>query len=201
MSQRILLSDDELVAAAVRLGKDWKASLPTVSVDDPADLLRAAARGHRSLYLRGLLTGPDNSELVSELSALLASAVGMLPEHLGYAAKSADPHVVAGLRFAIFESRNDNKVLVVTLPNGINEISEVTPDTAREFIAAFAGAPLRPGAEDNAVVLLAPDGVDSAGYAVVTAEGTRSGAGSLSSLDLTSGQPTPGLPLTLIPQI
>lgn len=200
LSQRILLSDDEVVAAAVRLGKDWKASLPTISVEDPADLIRAAARGHRSLYLRGLLTGPDNSELVPEVSALLGPAAGAVPQHLGYAADSANPHVVAGMQFAIFDSaRHNNKILIVTLPNGINEVSEVQLGAARDFVEAFAAAPLQAGAEDKAVVLIAPDGKDSAGFGVVTAKGTTSGAGELPLLDLESGLPTRGVPATLVP--
>jgi hypothetical protein len=201
LSRRILLSDDEVVAAAVRLGKDWKASLPTVNVEDPSDLIRAAARGHRSLYLRGLLTGPDNSELVPEVSALLGPAAGAIPQHLGYAADSANPQVVAGLRFAIFESAHDNKILIVTLPNGINEVSEVHVGAARDFVEAFAAAPLQAGAEDKAVVLITPNGKDSAGFGVVTAEGTTSGAGELSLLDLASGQPTRGVPANLVPSV
>lgn len=200
MSKHILLSDDEVVAAAVRLGKDWKASLPTVSVEDPTDLLRAAARGHRSLYLRGMLTGTENTELTPEVSGLLSSAMGTLPEHLGYAAQSSDPAVVAGLRFAIFESPRGNKVLIVTLPNGINEISEVQPERAREFVTAFAAAPLQAGAEDKASVLLAPNGADSAAFAVVTVHGTRTGTVSISSPDFTSGQPAEGLPPALLPR-
>lgn len=200
LSQKILLSDDEVVAAAVRLGRDWRVSLPTVIVEDPADLLRAAARGHRSLYLRGMLIGAGNTELAPEVSTLLAQAAGRLPEHLGYAAQSVDPYVVAGLRFAVFESASGNKILVVTLPNGINEISEVRPERAREFVTAFAGAPLEGGAEDKAVVLLAPRDADLASYAVITARGTTSGEGPLSSLDFAAGQLTDLVPSALIPR-
>lgn len=200
MSKQVLLSDDEVVAAAVRMGKDWKTSLPTVSAQDPDDLLRAVARGTRSLYMRGMLTGPGNTDLAPEISALLSPAAGTLPEHLGYAATSAEPHAAAGLRFAIFESTNGNKVLIITLANGINEISEVPRGRAREFVAAFAGAPLREGADENAAVLLAPIGADAATFAVVTARGTRTGTLSIASPDFTSGQPTDTLPTTLIPQ-
>lgn len=200
MSKQVLLSDDEVVAAAVRLGKDWKASLPTVRVQDPDDLLRAAARGNRSLYLRGMLTGAENTELAPEISALLSPAAGSFPEHLGYAARPSDPHVAAGVRFAVFESHAGTKVLIVTLTNGINEISEVPRGRAREFVTAFAGAPLQTGAEDNAAVLLAPLGADSATFAVVTAKGTRTGTVSLASPDFASGKPTDALPPALVPQ-
>lgn len=200
MSKQVLLSDDEIVAAAVQLGKDWRASLPTVSVEDPADLLKAAARGNRSLYLRGLLTGAENAELAPQVSALVSRVAGTLPEHLGYAARASEPRVVAGLRFAIFESTQGNKVLVVTLPNGINEISEIEPARASEFVTAFAFAPLHAGDDDKATVLLAPGDADSATFAVVTAHGTKTGTVSLSTPDFASGRPTEGLPAALVPQ-
>ncbi|SEQ81642.1 hypothetical protein [Arthrobacter sp. OV608] len=200
MSKQVLLSDDEVVAAAVQLGKEWKASLPTVRVEDPADLLGAAARGNRSLYLRGLLTGAGNAELAPEVAALVSRAAGTPPEHLGYAARAAEPGVVAGLRFCIFGSPQGNKVLVVTLPNGINEISEVEPAQASEFVTAFASAPLSAGDEDKATVLLAPGYADSATFAIVTAQGTKTGTVSLSTPDFASGRHTDGLPPALVPQ-
>lgn len=194
MTQGLLLSDDELVAVAMRSGRAWKASLPTVAIDDNAELIRAAARGHRSLLLRGLLGGGSEEEQSNRVEEVLGSAVGMLPEVIGYTAESSDLRAATGVRFAIFGDDADAKVLVVTLPNGINEISRLDRSHAQEFVSAFAAGPGKLGASTAAVVLVAPTAEGSHHFAVVTAEGITAGSGPLSSLDLMSGSPTPDLP-------
>ncbi|MEA5456400.1 hypothetical protein SPF06_16825 [Sinomonas sp. JGH33] len=194
MTQGLLLTDDEIVAVAMRWGRDWKASLPTLALDDDAELIRASARGHRSLFVRGLLGGPNNEELSNQVEQALGSAVGTLPELIGYAANSEDLRAATGLRFALFSTDAGEKVLVVTLPNGINEISRVSPADAQDFISTFAAGPGKVGAGSPAVVLVSPKTEDSTQFAVVTSEGTTSGSGPLSSLDLASGAPTPEVP-------
>lgn len=194
MAKGLLLTDDELVAVAVKLGSVWKASLPTVVIDDDSELIRAAARGHRSLFLRGLLGGADNEELADRVEEALGSAVGILPDVIGYATNSEDRRSATGLRFAIFGVNAGEKVLVVTLPNGINEISRVSSSEAQEFVSIFAAGPGKVGAGSPAVVLVAPTTQGSSKFAVVSADGITSGSGPLSSLDLGSGVPTPELP-------
>lgn len=68
------LTDDEVVALAVRDGQAWATPLPTVALDEPDDVAASARRGERSLYARGLLgVGDDplgvlDAELVRNLA-------------------------------------------------------------------------------------------------------------------------------------
>ncbi len=55
--ESVALTDDEVVALALGLGRAWPASVPTVDLDD-VDAVRAAGlRGERSLFVRGLVDG------------------------------------------------------------------------------------------------------------------------------------------------
>lgn len=200
MGQKLLLSDDEVAAAAMRLGGEWKASLPTIDVDDAADLLRAVARGHRSLFLRGLLSGTGGDELAEQVAGLLAPAVGKLPEQLGYAANSEDLYAAVGARFAVFAAGPESKLLVLTLPNGINEISVLRAEGAREFVESFASAARKAGDRGKAVVVIAPTETDLAVFAVAAADRVTTGTGSPGSLDLETGRPSDGLPLSVLPR-
>lgn len=68
-----LLTDDEIVACAVWCEKPWLGPLPTIDIDDVADLTLAVRRGQRSLFVWRLTDDqgtPDSSllDLVSRLA-------------------------------------------------------------------------------------------------------------------------------------
>jgi hypothetical protein len=73
-----LLTDDEIVALAARFEEPWRTVLPTVELEAPAAVVAAAARGARSLYVRGLLdldTDTFDAELCEGLAQLVDKPV------------------------------------------------------------------------------------------------------------------------------
>lgn len=70
-----LLTDDEIVALAVDAGRSWPAPLPTVSVEDPAELGASAERGIRSLLARGAVVGQQLDPRLQAVTAAAGSSI------------------------------------------------------------------------------------------------------------------------------
>jgi hypothetical protein len=131
-----VMTDDELVAAAVLRGTVWFGMLPTVD-NTVSDLVAASARGLRSLTVRRMLVGGDSVALTAELEATLAPTLGVRPEALAYVAAATDPSVAVGEVFARFPSTGPTSATaVVTLANGISEIEAVDLVTAGRILSA-----------------------------------------------------------------
>lgn len=197
LNQTLLLSDDEIVAVAARLGGEWKTGLPTVDAADPKDLIRAAARGNRSLAIRGLLAA--EGALKPRILDRLSQAVGAVPQQEGYVADASDLQLPAGLRFAVFDTGPQAKLLVLTLPNGVNEVSVLPRTTVRELIGALIEGAQQAGEPRRPLVLLAPLGEKSLGFAVVSFEGIKAGRGEGPSIDLSKGIPAEEIPAMFLP--
>lgn len=72
------LTDDEIVAACVRLGTPWPLGLRTVELGDRSALTQALLRGQRSLLVRDLATMAPGGELelTAEVAELIGSVIG-----------------------------------------------------------------------------------------------------------------------------
>ncbi|MDY7540846.1 hypothetical protein QN345_10105 [Cryobacterium sp. 10I1] len=169
----IVLTDDELVAVAVEQRSEWLGNLPTVSASDAADLLKASARGYRSLAVRSLLSAnsPGDSRLAPELLVAVGSAVGQRPLLYVYIADASDPLTVTGSSIAVFSpatKSSDTVTVVVTLASGINEIDilkkSLAASSARAFINQIYLEGFGPARDSDALeavaLVLGTDGTD-----------------------------------------
>lgn len=69
---QLLLTDDEVAAAAYINDRPWATPLPTVDISEPARLAASIRRGRRSLVARDLAVEADNGlRLAERLSSLL----------------------------------------------------------------------------------------------------------------------------------
>lgn len=130
-----LLTDDELVALAVDAGQRWPAPLPTVAGDDVAQLSAAAARGVRSLLVRG---GLEGSEPDARL-ATIASAAGSDRVVAGYVADAAGAPIGGGVVHAAIGTPS-GWLLDEIQPSGLHRFGSFDSDAAvASYFAAVAG--------------------------------------------------------------
>ncbi|MET4160032.1 hypothetical protein [Agromyces sp. PvR057] len=183
---RILLTDDEVVAAAALLGGAWRAPLPTVSVEDPGEMIKAAARGRRSLGVRGLMQ--DGATLAPQLAEALSAIVRRRPDRMGYVGEVADRGLLAGGAFAAFLD-GELGTLVVTTANGVNEFTRATQDEIDDFVVAFVAAGR--SEERRPIVVVAPVDETTTRFAVATRDSVLFGLGPIGALDLESGDAAP----------
>jgi len=131
-----ILTDDELVAIAVRAGAAWKGLLPTVSVDSVASLLRAAFRGNRSLVVRGLCSS-DGSRIMPEMADAV-SAASTAPLVLAFVAAENSPLAPTSAGVGVFPLEPTGLVIDVTLANGLHEITRGEIGQAQEVLLGMA---------------------------------------------------------------
>lgn len=179
---RILLTDDEVVAAAAVLGGSWRAPLPTVAAEDASEMIKAAMRGRRSLEVRGLIQ--RGAVLEPRLAEVLTALVRRRPDRIGYVGDVVDRSLLAGAAFAAFLD-DGGGTLVVTTADGVNEFTRATQSEIDEFMVAFVAAGR--AEPSRSIVVVAPVDEATARFAVVTRESVSVGRGPIASLDLESG--------------
>jgi hypothetical protein len=123
------VTDDELVALAVDVGRAWPAPLPTVAVEDASALVASAERGVRSLLVRGGLRG---DELDLRLQAV-AAAAGSRTVIVGYLADDAGRPLADAAAYAAIGT-DDGWLRDEILPMGLHQFARFE-DTAA--VAAY----------------------------------------------------------------
>ncbi|GGH42221.1 hypothetical protein [Microbacterium album] len=169
MNDVVRLTDDEIIAAAVELGGEWKGVLPTVDVEDRGELERAAARGVRSFMVRQLIDeGPDG--LPSEdVRRLVRPGVGAVARAVLFPSEQEDPLKAGGAWLTVFAADEHSRAVVVTSSAGISELQLVDADHARRVVAGFIEL------RAPAVTLLMPSSPERGNYAIVAGDLTDVG--------------------------
>lgn len=150
------LTDDEVVALAVRSASVWASPLPTVDLDEPADVASAARRGERSLYARGLLQigDADLGALDDELEELLRPAQHRDALVSVFVADGEMNWHVGGPNLVCYGRGSADGVLLETVSEaGVHSFAVVDEAFARGTVlelatAALSGGIRRPGAQD-----------------------------------------------------
>ena len=191
-NQTVRLSDDELVCFAMRAESRWAGPLPTVDDGDPQELLRAVSRGERNLDLRQqrFLTNEGDTLSTEQVADMLAPAMGVLPRILAYIADESDPLQATGLSFAVFPTTTtDTRIVTVTLPLGITEVSVLSIKDARVVMASLVEI-----GEDqdssNAVMFSASVDNGHGDIRLVTKQGSSSGQYSTEGVTISETAPT-----------
>lgn len=135
----ILLTDDEVVAAAIQRGKTWPHPLPTVELDADA-LLSAGARGARSLLVRGLARTDGSALVIDEsICSIVDRVADSLQRALAYIADRSDPAALAGSSTYLYLTSDAYRPVVLDLvsASGVHNLREVTRAEGVElFLAA-----------------------------------------------------------------
>lgn len=135
----ILLTDDEVVAAAIQCGKTWPHPLPTVELDADA-LLSAGARGARSLLVRGLAQTKSSSLVVDEsISSLVDRVADSAERAIAYIADRSDPAALAGSSTYLYLPLEADRPVVHDLvsSSGVHDLRETNRTEGVElFLAA-----------------------------------------------------------------
>lgn len=118
----IAVTDDEIVAMSGRVGRRWEGPLPSIDLERPESLLYAAARGIRSLRIRGLVVG-ENDELADESRDLVRAASGEILA-VAFLADSSRPLAPIGPGVAVIRSEQDF-VVDVALADGTHDMATV----------------------------------------------------------------------------
>lgn len=189
------LSDDELVALAVRAGGEWKAFLPTIDTSDLDALMRAQLRGERSLALRqGRLTASGSQISIDEVVQMIAPAITSAPTVIGYSSPLSDPDVADGPSFAAFRTGDKERLLVATTAGGLSEIEVVAVDRVSLLIEAFGHAAGADAQAGRAAVILFPSDEGGGNAFVVNAEGTSEAAYSIADPRVVARSRVAGIP-------
>src|SRR5450631_175097 len=113
----IVLTDDEVLAAAQPAERAWTRFLPTVDTSDSNEVLRSIARGFRSLALRGLI---DEDSPDAEGLRLPAEVSGENPWAMAMAVTSEITPLAGAERVEIFTDGEEDSITVLTLPSGVH---------------------------------------------------------------------------------
>lgn len=183
----ITLTDDEVVAVAVAQGGAWRGPLPTVEDAESGALLAAAARGARSLRVRSGATGDRSLE--SSARELLAPGIDRLPLLLGYVANDKERTVPAGVSFAVLAGHSDGqRLLTVTSPSGISEVTALESGAAADFVTGLADA-VCAAAGARVVIMVAPRDEESGRILVVAKAGSITSTYIKGAVDTATGDP------------
>ena len=136
-----LLTDDEIVALSVNLGKSWPVSLPTIANPELLNLQASNNRGVRSLAVRGLAKASGAGELAIDQEIFgLAKRVTTATSYLSaFVADRAHPVTVAGSSVTSYfgESSAPPVVDSVTV-SGVHALREESASDAQAAVVAFA---------------------------------------------------------------
>lgn len=122
----IVVTDDELVAAAVQTGRTWDGLLPSLDLTVAGELLAATARGYRALGVRGLIVEGEFAEAALELGRFVAGDIIVR----GFSAFRDTPLVPIGPGLAITVS-GDEVSFDLTTAAGTHDITPMaSPDEA-----------------------------------------------------------------------
>ena len=132
----MVLTDDEIVAVALERRIAWPVPFPTVATDVD-HLAAAAARGRRSLLVRGLATPSDSRVELSQpvIDTLDRAVSGRIV--LAWVASLDEPTVFAGSS-TLLSRRPDGDQLDLTSASGIHDFRATTPDAAEAIVVAIA---------------------------------------------------------------
>lgn len=118
----VAVTDDEIVAMSGRVGRRWEGPLPSIDLERPESLIEAAARGIRSLRIRGLVAGEDD-DLAEEALDLARAASGDVLA-VAFLADQDRPLLPIGPGVAVIRS-GEEFVVDVALADGTHDIATV----------------------------------------------------------------------------
>ena len=130
--QRCVLTDDEVIALAIRINQTWPSALPTVDTSDLAAVEAAAERGTRSLVVRDLLGVRGIDELATSLARIVDGVFTGRPALATYLADQSYRYVAAGFASAHFAIDDDMWLTEVTVPTGVHYLRMVPSEVCRE---------------------------------------------------------------------
>jgi hypothetical protein len=136
-----LLTDDEIVALSVNVGKSWPLSLPTIANPELVNLQASNNRGVRSLAVRGLAktSGAGALAINGELFDLATKVTSATSYLTAFVADRAHPVTVAGSSVtAYFGGDAAGAVVDSVTVSGVHAVREESPSDARAAVITFA---------------------------------------------------------------
>jgi hypothetical protein len=127
----VRLTDDEIVALAVKTELPWQGPLPTLDTDSADALSVASLRGLRSLAVRDLLVGDDQP--AKELIPFVAALSGTVAART-YISDNAPIPADGGTVSSFFVTASDTVVIVATQAPGVHIVGEASVAEALELI-------------------------------------------------------------------
>ncbi len=188
MIDALRLTDDEIVAIAARARSSWQGLLPTVNLDSPEDVVRAAQRGERAIFVaedvRSWSSGRKTS--FSEIITLLTPALGSRPALVAYPVRSANLDEPIGAVICAFATVGGLVIFCATRSSGITEVSVLERDQAEGIIRGVVCSPLEDTSQDAPAVLVvtSPDDM-GADVLLVTSEGVHRGRTGIEGVQIT----------------
>ena len=141
----VLLTDDEIVALALRSGVAWRAPLPTVGQSEE-ELTRAAARGWRALLVRELVVDRDHP--APELQDVLAAQEAKIIARTFVADANGVP--LDGTSWSTYYRLTDGHVLIEVISSeGVHSFTTGTVDECSSLITAAVDTVQREGVPDR----------------------------------------------------
>jgi hypothetical protein len=135
----MLLTDDEIVAVAVKLGVTWPYPLPTVE-RSAEGLLAARSRGGRSLMVRGLATIEEGALSIDKPACGLVSRATSADWHvISYVATDKRPESLAGTSTYLYLDADESAPVTLDLvsSSGIHDIRESSRADAFDLVLAL----------------------------------------------------------------
>jgi hypothetical protein len=141
-----VLSDDEIVAIAVKDGASWPGPLPTINLGE-REMLQAIVRGVRSLLARELVTmiGIDY-EVSADVRTLIGQATLATHAASAYVSEVSSPGQLKGSSAYLYFGESGAVIDLVTL-GGVHEVGEVSADGGLSVLTALADNAHRFGIE------------------------------------------------------
>lgn len=133
MLDRVLLTDDEVLALAAQRGLPWPTAIPTVDVRDEEAAHRAVVRGLRSLLVRSLageaVPGPSLAPLIEPV----LGGSGVLAAYAADRDLTLVPTVVSTAHYADDGLLSSGRCITeVVAPSGIHQLSRSTMEAAQK---------------------------------------------------------------------
>jgi len=131
----VVLTDDEIAAVALHRHLAWPLPFPTVATDID-HLAAAAARGRRSLLVRGLATPTDSGvEVAADIVGTLEQAASARCV-MAWVASVDDPAVLAGSS-TVIHRRGGDDVIDLTSAIGIHDFRDIPAADATAIVVAL----------------------------------------------------------------
>lgn len=134
MTETTLLTDDELVALALHAEVQWHGPLPTVNVGDVGELERAAARGVRSLGVRGLIDSAG--EPTVKIARAIEEATRETPALGVTVVDQQQPWITTGVSLAVQEGTEP--LIIATIETGVSHFWRAPKELAAQNAAELA---------------------------------------------------------------
>lgn len=132
----VVLTDDEIAAVALARHLAWPVPFATVATD-VEHLAAAAARGRRSLLVRGLATPTDAGvDIAADVAGVLEQAVASR-NVMAWVASIDNPAVIAGSSIVIYRSPAGD-LIDLTSAIGIHSFRSVRPADWEAIVVATA---------------------------------------------------------------